>query len=541
MYVLEYFNKLITPTLNEKKNRGEVFTSLKLVDEMLDKFPKKVWKNPYLKWLDPANGIGNFPVRIFMRLMESLKNFKDEKLDLTDEEDRRKHILEKMIYVAELDKKNCFLYKILLGYRGKYKLNIFIGDSLSKNFDNYMKTKWGITKFDIVLGNPPYNKGGETGDNNPYIRFTHKYIGLIKDDTGLLLFITPKGILPYLVGKKKNRDYVDEFYQIKYLAIDTPKHYFKNVNSTFTYFLLQKKKYEEKTEVEYLDTNGQKKNTSIMLKLGQDIPAIPEEIVMNIMSKLTTDDKKLQWEYLNPQYKFINKKKNRRIRKKQREDGTIDKKKSEKYKFPLIDKYGITNPFPGTYYYYTKQMENINKKKVIISKGGYINATFDKGGEWNYTDNFKYILVKSEKEGNSLVKLLNSELSDFLITQLSCNGYDRINIVKKLKRVNLTNNDNIISICKKYNLTKEEIDYLEIGKEKEEKKEKKENYKNMALPKLQEIAKKLNIPTQIEKSDKKGMKKGMKDRYKKDLIKDILNKKARTVISITTQLYSKMI
>ena len=44
------------------------------VNEMLDTLPKEVWKNPNLKWLDPSAGMGNFPVAVYMRLMEGLKS-----------------------------------------------------------------------------------------------------------------------------------------------------------------------------------------------------------------------------------------------------------------------------------------------------------------------------------------------------------------------------------------------------------------------------------------------------------------------------------
>ena len=33
---------------------------MELVCEMLEQLPPSVWKNKDLKWLDPANGIGNF-------------------------------------------------------------------------------------------------------------------------------------------------------------------------------------------------------------------------------------------------------------------------------------------------------------------------------------------------------------------------------------------------------------------------------------------------------------------------------------------------
>ena len=42
---------------SEKNKFGEVFTPMELIEEMLDKLPENVWKNPELKWLDPANGI----------------------------------------------------------------------------------------------------------------------------------------------------------------------------------------------------------------------------------------------------------------------------------------------------------------------------------------------------------------------------------------------------------------------------------------------------------------------------------------------------
>lgn len=170
--LLEYFTKLINPTMKEKKSRGEVFTPLELVNEMLDKLPEEVWTNPDLVWLDPANGIGNFPVCVFTRLMKSLVyHFPDEKL-------RRKHILENMIYVCELDRKNCFLYNLLLGQG--VQLNVYQGDSLALDLENHTWQNGKVIKaFDIVMGNPPYQK-------NLYKKFTLKFIYCKR-----LLFVIP--------------------------------------------------------------------------------------------------------------------------------------------------------------------------------------------------------------------------------------------------------------------------------------------------------------------------------------------------------------
>jgi type I restriction-modification system DNA methylase subunit len=59
--------------IKNKVNHGEVFTPFHIIEEMLDLLDEKDWSNPNLKWLDPANGIGNFTIIIIERLMNGLK------------------------------------------------------------------------------------------------------------------------------------------------------------------------------------------------------------------------------------------------------------------------------------------------------------------------------------------------------------------------------------------------------------------------------------------------------------------------------------
>ena len=72
--LLELINDCLKPKEVEKKENGEVFTPMDLVNEMLDKLPKEIWKNKNLKWLDPASGMGNFPIAVYLRLMIGLKD-----------------------------------------------------------------------------------------------------------------------------------------------------------------------------------------------------------------------------------------------------------------------------------------------------------------------------------------------------------------------------------------------------------------------------------------------------------------------------------
>ena len=136
----------------EKKKFGEVMTPLELVKSMLNKLPQDVWSNPNLKWLDSCNGTGPYPIMVIYKLMNGLSEWEP------DDEKRYKHIVENMIYVGEIQPKNMFLYMCAVDPFDAYKLNIYTGSFLEKEFDYHMKNVWGVEKFDIIIGNPPYNQ-----------------------------------------------------------------------------------------------------------------------------------------------------------------------------------------------------------------------------------------------------------------------------------------------------------------------------------------------------------------------------------------------
>lgn len=70
----------------------EVFTPRKTADMMLDSLPEEVWHNPNYKWLNPATKNGIFEREIAIRLDKGLEDV------IPDVEQRRKHILQNMIY-----------------------------------------------------------------------------------------------------------------------------------------------------------------------------------------------------------------------------------------------------------------------------------------------------------------------------------------------------------------------------------------------------------------------------------------------------------
>ncbi len=86
---IEHFDILETIT---NVGNDEVFTPRKTCDMMLDSLPEEVWHNPLYRWLNPATKNGIFEREIALRLDKGLENV------ISDKEERRKHILQNMIF-----------------------------------------------------------------------------------------------------------------------------------------------------------------------------------------------------------------------------------------------------------------------------------------------------------------------------------------------------------------------------------------------------------------------------------------------------------
>ena len=88
-----------SPLTEYKKLFGEVSTPFHVIETMLDMFHPDIFCNPHLKWLDPAAGKGYFMIALCQRLdigLSTNDNFKNINV-------RRRHILENMIFMVELN------------------------------------------------------------------------------------------------------------------------------------------------------------------------------------------------------------------------------------------------------------------------------------------------------------------------------------------------------------------------------------------------------------------------------------------------------
>jgi hypothetical protein len=187
--LLELIHECLKPKEIEKKKFGEVFTPMSFINkDMLgdlevyykQKYNKNIFEDETLKWGDTTAGMGNILIAIYYKLMDGLKT------KIPNEIDRKKHILEKQLFMAEYNKKNCFILKQIFNMNNEIKLNLYEGDSLQLD----IKKEFGIDKFDILIGNPPYNeefKGKNGYAPALYNKFTEFYI----EKCDILCYVMP--------------------------------------------------------------------------------------------------------------------------------------------------------------------------------------------------------------------------------------------------------------------------------------------------------------------------------------------------------------
>jgi hypothetical protein len=187
----------------EKNKYGEVFTPYSYICDVLDQLPAWVWCDPDLRWLEPASGIGNFCLVVYIRLMRGLAD-----ADVfPDQVARHEHILRNMLFMVELNEENVARTRDLFGPL----VNIRCGDFLTVDAHAHA---------DIIIGNPPFQSQRETarmsskGGQTLWDKFILKSLGILRSGESskdrFLCFITPplwrKPNSPHGLWEKMTRD-----------------------------------------------------------------------------------------------------------------------------------------------------------------------------------------------------------------------------------------------------------------------------------------------------------------------------------------------
>lgn len=372
--VYKMIQKHLDVRVNEKREFGEVFTPINIVLETL-KLPKSCWTNPNLKWLDPACGIGNFPVAVYYKLMDGLKQ------KIKNKKARSKHIIENMLYMIEFNQTNV--------RKCRQIFKMISPDSKP----NIKKCSYFVFKpefeFDIIMGNPPWNqsrKEGEVGRNGVlWNKFILSAFKMLKPK-GFLCFITPSGwrgpgrysVLWDMMSSK----------QIKYIHIftKTQAQEIFNISSRFDIFVIQNKPNTTKTEV--IDEYGKRHRLNL-----KTWPFLPNSAYIEIKPILTTRDDGIRViydTYYHTQWKYTN------------------HTKTAKFKYPIvhsIKKDGLR------YIYSSKKKIHFGVPKVILSHNEHqygFEEQNDYTGKYGMSEVSFGIPIKTKKEGDKILKAINS-------------------------------------------------------------------------------------------------------------------------------------
>jgi hypothetical protein len=462
--VLEIIEKRLIPDQEAKKARGEVFTPLPLVRQMLYGVKKSsvgkgptpvVWgfdektgefsdddekdrlggiplerfRNADTTWLDPANGIGNFPVVAFYMIDYQLgKHGNDPSLkgdkNVTT---RRTHIVENMLYMIELNKGNVNTSrKIFKLIAPDATSNSCCANTLTMT-DATLQSTFGIKQFDVVMGNPPFNENlqdnpqGHAQDTGLWEEFVKKSMNeFVKKETGILAFLHPSRwrqpghILHDIMFSK----------QFIYLSIHNKKDGKKEFKAItrFDYYILQNKKTGASFPVRFEDNNVSTLHITpkspFISNFGYDIW---EKIVDSDIDTLqvegggstikytaadhATDDtcsKSKPYLNVNTTSKTPNVPKGARYQK--------TRKNSDSTSI-YVDMVCSSNPH-----------KLVDKKKVLFSKNEVIYPFYD-NGKYGLTSNAFCILVDNKEDGTELVTYLNSKLIKYLIASVKFGNF----------------------------------------------------------------------------------------------------------------------
>lgn len=392
--LVAFLGQHLKPKELEKKQYGEVFTPPSLIEQKLDALARvdpTIWSDPGRKFLDPANGIGNYPALVFHRLMNGLRGV------IPNESERKKHILENMLYMCELNKKNVEVSRKILDPESTYKLNLVQGNYLALD----PVKVWGLEKdaFDIILGNPPYQPHSLTGKANGgkslWPSFVEYALNMLKPN-GYLVFVHPA------IWRKPNHFLHNDLFsrQFKFLSIHTKQEGAKLFHATTRYdwYILQNRPPTEPAEIRYDD------GVTSKLMITPALPYIANH-GGDILQKVAERDR----EHLYRIAAICTSECHEQHLKKA---GSLSTSQRGDFHYPCVNS---TSKTKGIRYIWSKKLHSAQFEKKVIFSDNEIIVPFYDSGVFGLTQHGIYILVESEQKGEELARFLSSKLVKYIV------------------------------------------------------------------------------------------------------------------------------
>jgi site-specific DNA-methyltransferase (adenine-specific) len=389
-----------------------------LVNEILDHLPDRVWTSDSTTFFDPAIGGGQFVRAIEQRLRAHGHSDENIRQRVFGFEESYLHIRFAV---------------------NKHKL---LGQYVRKPYDKFLELD-DTMKFDVVVGNPPYEAATEDGRkdqaNNLWSKFTKKGIDLVKDD-GHFAFITPTSWLSPAAdigkGQHGTRFFNAYFQRYKTLVLNVnecARHF--NVGSTFSYYVLEKT--ESSQFITKVITDQDQYN--IDLRTINFLPKTMSQLAISINKKVLD---------IPTKYGIVgNNLPETRLEQSQT--------KTKSFSVPAYH----TSSKGGTYWYFKKPISTASKAKVIISISGNYVPVYDQGG-MSFTGMCLAYYLKDGESMDSIRSYLESKLVKFILNENKYTGWVSP-VISDLPDVSKTKVWTDQDLYKHFGLTQEEINYVE--------------------------------------------------------------------------------
>ena len=259
----------------EKKEKyGEIFTPYTLIHKMFKLIDHDVFTDPNNKWLDPGAGTGFFSIFLFWKLDSGLSNI------IKNIEERRKHIIENMIYMVEIQQENIETLKNIFGKNANIFNLDFVTDSIKH------------IKFSYIIGNPPYNINGvkkvptnreknkKKDGQTLWFEFIKTSLKLLEKNGKLIMIVPSIWMKP---DKSKAYDFMCQYQIDKIHCLsntETNKIFNGNAQTPTCYFLLRNTKSNNNINIFDVDKSTYVKYN---IKINYPIPIFGAHIINKFM------------------------------------------------------------------------------------------------------------------------------------------------------------------------------------------------------------------------------------------------------------------